>query len=92
MDAYGSLAEKMQNTKLLTEVIETYEDEEDDTNWYDEYKALEQSSMVKLDEYHEVARALGFEGRGLWGDVCETHKAIVDRAKQLRAFYDDHKS
>lgn len=55
---------------------------------YDEYKSLEQSYMSLLDEYHEIARTLGFSGRDFWGDVSVGHSAILARARACKAAYD----
>lgn len=52
---------------------------------YSDYKSLEQSYMCLKEEYSEVARALGFEAAGLWGDPNETHAQIVDRATEVMA-------
>lgn len=57
----------------------------EETNWRDEYKAIEQSFMVLKDQYSEVARALGFKGASFWGDPRESHEEIVATAENLRA-------
>lgn len=65
---------------------------DDTTNClYDEYKALEQSYMSLMDDYSDVARALGFSGGGLFGDVSEPHPAILARARACKAAYDQMK-
>ena len=62
---------------------------DDTTNClYDEYKSLEQSYMSLMDDYSDVARALGFAGSGFWGDVSASHPAILARARACRAAYD----
>lgn len=62
---------------------------DDTTNClYDEYKSLEQSYMSLLDEYHEIARTLGFSGREFWGDPLDAHPTILARARVCKAAYD----
>ena len=56
---------------------------DENVNWRDEAKYLEQQNMVLMDKYNEVARALGFKGNGWWGDVNEQHNVVVERAKFL---------
>lgn len=51
----------------------------------DQYKSAEQAYMLMRDQYSEVARALGFDGEGYWGDPMATHEEIVERATALKA-------
>lgn len=53
------------------------------TDWYDEYKAIEQQWMALKDQYSEIARELGMTKLGFWGDPLAHHNEIVQRAKFL---------
>lgn len=55
------------------------------TDTQEEVKGMEQAFMSLADDYNEVARALGFEGRGFYGDVPDKHEDIVKQAADLRA-------
>lgn len=61
----------------------------DDTNWYDEYKHMEQAYMSLMDAHSELVRALGYEGFGFYGDPIVKHEDVVAHAKQLQAMWED---
>ena len=44
----------------------------------------EQAFMAMKESYAEVARALGFEGDGFWGDPYASQEEIVERAHEYR--------
>jgi oligoendopeptidase F len=46
-------------------------------------KDYAQAFMSMKECYAELARALGFEGNGFWGDPHASHEEIVERAKFL---------
>ena len=48
-----------------------------------DYKTLEQEYMSLKDDYSEIARELGFEGVGFWGDPIVSHKEIIDKVREL---------
>ncbi len=54
-------------------------------SFYDDFKEREQQLMVLQDRYCALARALGFEGDGFWGDVFASHQQILETAWLLRA-------
>lgn len=83
MGAYEALAENMANVSCNVANCFVCQREQE-INWYDEYKDIEQGYMVLMDRYSELAKALGFFGKGYWGDVMEPHSEIVERAKMLR--------
>lgn len=59
------------------------------SNYRDMYKRIELDYMLLLDDYNELARALGFKGVGLWGDVTVEHDVLVDKAKRLQEDLDN---
>lgn len=52
-------------------------------SYYDEFKGVEQALMLLMDEYAEVARAMGVPCGGFFDDPKWTHEEIVARAKEL---------
>lgn len=54
-----------------------------DEDWRDRAKDLEQQLMVAMDQYSELARALGFEGDAWFGDVHTPHEDVLARARFL---------
>lgn len=57
-----------------------------ESNWRDEYKALEISWHQLKDQYSELARALGMPGDPFWGDPLDSHAVVLDRAEELASF------
>lgn len=87
MDAYAVKRDIM-NALKVEELPDFDRSElEDEEDWRDEAKWLEQQLMVKMDEYADVAAAMGFE-RGAWfGDPLASHKEVVERAAYLWEYY-----
>ena len=79
MDAYEALSAAIQATEGKDfSSVDPVED------CWDRYECLKQDWMLLLDEYSEVAKALGFKGNGFFDDVIEPHEVIVARANELR--------
>jgi hypothetical protein len=59
------------------------DNEEETSDLQQDLAGAERGFLSSKEHYAELARALGFEGDGFWGDPNATHEEIVARAKFL---------